>query len=150
MNKNLGIVFVVTIQFIKFGLVGGINTIISLAIYYLFLMIDPELYLLGNVTGFVVSTLNAYIWNSKFVFKENTVLSKSADHMDKPLTQAGGRIVKTYISYAISLGLGTALLYFWVQVIEISPIVAPVVNLIITVPLNFCMNKFWVYKRRGE
>ena len=139
-----------TIQFIKFGLVGGINTIISLAIYYLFLMIDPELYLLGNVTGFVVSTLNAYIWNSKFVFKENTVLSKSADHMDKPLTQAGGRIVKTYISYAISLGLGTALLYFWVQVIEISPIVAPVVNLIITVPLNFCMNKFWVYKRRGE
>ena len=113
-------------------------------------MIDPELYLLGNVTGFVVSTLNAYIWNSKFVFKENTVLSKSADHMDKPLTQAGGRIVKTYISYAISLGLGTALLYFWVQVIEISPIVAPVVNLIITVPLNFCMNKFWVYKRRGE
>lgn len=150
MNKNLGIVFVVTIQFIKFGLVGGINTIIALAIYYLFLMIDPELYLLGNVTGFVVSTLNAYIWNSKFVFKENTVLSKSADHMDKPLTQAGGRIVKTYISYAISLGLGTALLYFWVQVIEISPIVAPVVNLIITVPLNFCMNKFWVYKRRGE
>ena len=150
MNKNLGIVFVVTIQFIKFGLVGGINTIISLAIYYLFLMIDPELYLLGNVTGFVVSTLNAYIWNSKFVFKENTVLSKSADHMDKPLTQAGGRIVKTYISYAISLGLGTALLYFWVQFIEISPIVAPVVNLIITVPLNFCMNKFWVYKRRGE
>ena len=61
MNKNLGIVFVVTIQFIKFGLVGGINTIISLAIYYLFLMIDPELYLLGNVTGFVVSTLNAYL-----------------------------------------------------------------------------------------
>ena len=136
------------VQFIKFGFVGGMNTMLSLAIYYLFLLIDPVLYLLGNIIGFAVSTLNAYIWNSRFVFKgKTTALPKLREGADKPSSQTGGRIIKTYISYGISLGLGTVLLYLWVQVIGISKAIAPVVNLVITIPLNFCMNKFWVYKR---
>lgn len=132
-----------TVQFIKFGFVGGINTVLSLAIYYLFLRINPEWYLLGNMVGFVVATLNAYLWNSRFVFSGKTSSQKS----EKMLPQKWAKLIKTYISYGISLGLGTALLYFWVQVIGISKAIAPAVNLVITIPLNFCMNKFWVYKR---
>ena len=59
-------------QFIKFGFVGALNTIISLTIYYLFIWIDDGYYIIGNVIGFIVSTLNAYLLNSKFVFSKKT------------------------------------------------------------------------------
>ncbi len=57
-------------QFMKFGIVGLSNTAISLGIYYLFIWINRNLYLIGNAVGFIVSVLNSYFWNSKFVFKK--------------------------------------------------------------------------------
>lgn len=138
------------VQFIKFGFVGGINTTVSLVIYYLFLRINPELYLLGNIVGFLIATLNAYYWNDRFVFRDKTSpysAEKSVESVEKELPQSWTKLIKTYISYGLSLGLSTALLYFWVQVIDISKTIAPAVNLVITIPLNFCMNRFWVYKK---
>ncbi len=57
------------VQFIKFGMVGVSNTVVSLATYYLFTFFGVH-YLIANALGFVTGTLNAYYWNSKFVFKE--------------------------------------------------------------------------------
>ena len=57
------------VQFIKFGMVGVSNTVVSLATYYLFTFFGVY-YLIANALGFVTGTLNAYYWNSKFVFKE--------------------------------------------------------------------------------
>ena len=39
------------VQFIKFAIVGASNTLVSLAIYYFFLWLDPSWYLWGNVVG---------------------------------------------------------------------------------------------------
>ena len=61
--ENIGV------QFIKFGMVGVSNTVVSLATYYLFTFFGVH-YLIANALGFVTGTLNAYYWNSKFVFKE--------------------------------------------------------------------------------
>lgn len=130
-------------QFIKFGFVGVLNTIISLAIYYLFVWFDNGLYIVGNIVGFIVSTLNSYLLNSKFVFSK-----KSDEVSDQKTSPKVNEIVKTYLSYGISLGLSTLLLYLEVQVGNMSEKIAPLINLLITIPLNFCMNKFWVYKKR--
>lgn len=124
-------------QFFKFGIVGISNTLISLAVYYLFVWTNNNLYIIGNIVGFIVSTLNAYFWNSKFVFKKSEKKNSVV-------------IVKTFISYGISLGLSSALLYLTVEVLHISEFIAPIIGLVITVPLNFLMNKFWVYKEKGE
>jgi putative flippase GtrA len=122
-----------TKQFTKFGIVGVSNTLISLFIYYMFVFINKDLYLVGNSVGFVVSVLNSYYWNNRFVFK-----SESRNHI-KALS-------KTYLSYGITFALGTVLLIIIVQVLMIRETIAPLFILTITVPLNFVLNKFWAFK----
>ncbi|HRX49282.1 MAG TPA: GtrA family protein [Spirochaetota bacterium] len=120
-------------QFIKFGIVGVLNTLIGLGIYYIFIYISVSLYIAGNTVGFIAGVLNSYYWNNKYVF------NKSEEGHLKPL-------LKTFIAYGGTLILGTILLIIMVQVMHISEWVAPLINLFITVPLNFLMNKFWAFK----
>ncbi|MFR2117140.1 MAG: GtrA family protein [Subdoligranulum sp.] len=47
-------------QFIKFGLVGVSNTAVSMAVYYIFLWISPDLYMVGSVLGTILSIANAF------------------------------------------------------------------------------------------
>lgn len=120
-------------QFVKFGIVGVSNTLISLGIYYLFVYINNDWYIWGNTVGFVVSVLNAYYWNNKYVFK------KSSKDNIKPL-------LKTYICYGSTFILGTVLLYVMVHYLSISTLIAPLINLVITIPINFFLNKIWAFK----
>ena len=56
-------------------------------------------------------------------------------------------LLKTYVSYSFTgLFLCTALLVLWVQVLHISEFVAPLINLVVSVPVNFLINKFWAFK----
>ena len=121
-------------QLFKFGLVGILNNIISLAVYYVVITIHQEWYLIGNVLGFLISTLNAWVMNSRFVFRPETRTAKDT-------------FIRTYAAYIVSLGLSTALLYVFVERLGIDARLAPVGCLMITVPFNFLMNKFWVYKK---
>ena len=128
------------VQFIKFGLVGVSNTVVSMAVYYLFLWIDDDLYMIGSILGTVLSILNAFIWNDLFVFTGNPRDCKSVIF----------RLGKTYISYGGTSLLSTALLWLEVAFLHISKVYAPIVNLLITIPLNFLINKFWTFKNRGN
>lgn len=119
-------------QFVKFCLVGVSNTAISLIVYYIFVLINKELYIVGNAVGFVVSVLNSYFWNSKFVFKKEDEKAKT--------------VVKTFVAYGTNLIIGTALLYLFVDICHLSEFIAPLINLIVTIPLNYILNKFWVMK----
>lgn len=126
----------VIIQFIKFGLVGVSNTFVSLAVYYLFLWVNQDLYLLGNVAGWVISVANAFFWNNKYVFTSGNAGWKST------LMKLG----KTYLSYGITFVLSTVLLYLEVDIFCWSAVISPIINLLITIPLNFFLNKFWAFR----
>lgn len=124
--------FKIIIQFIKFGIVGVSNTLISLFIYYVLIYFSIN-YVIANTVGFIVSVLNAYYWNNKYVF------NKSDKGNLKPL-------IKTFVSYGATFVLSTILLIIMVDYLSISQILAPILNLIITIPLNFALNKFWTFK----
>ena len=127
------------IQFVKFGLVGVSNTLVSWICYYIILWIDDNLYMLGSLVGTVVSIANAFIWNERFVFKgqENDWKNRLK------------RLGKTYVSYGGTSLLSMLLLWIEVQLFGVSKVIAPVVNLLITIPINFLINKFWTF-RNGE
>ncbi|MDO4862849.1 MAG: GtrA family protein [Ruminococcus sp.] len=120
-------------QFVKFGIVGVMNTMISLIVYYIFVFISKELYLIGSAAGFVLSVLNAFYWNSNYVFKKN----------DEKLRT----LIRTFIAYGSNLLIGTLMLWLLVDKCGLSHFIAPMINLMITVPLNFLLNKFWVMKK---
>lgn len=124
------------IQFIKFGLVGVSNTAISLLVYYLFLWINPSWYLAGNVVGWIVSVANAFFWNERYVFQNSK----------RDLSAILKRIGRTYLSYGATFLLSTVLLYLEVDVWQWSAVISPLINLLITIPLNFLLNKFWAFK----
>lgn len=131
------------LQFVKFGIVGLSNTVISYVIYVISLValqsmeVLPKIdYLVAQFIGFVLSVLWSFYWNNKFVFQDND----------------GGRnilqvLLKTYLSYAFTgLFLNSILSFVWVEIFQWSKMIAPIINLLVSVPLNFIMNKFWAFK----
>lgn len=148
-------------QFIKFGIVGVSNTLISYAIEMLcfyILFSNTEFYALwealsiinlsvnadtariwvASFLGFVVSVTNSYYWNSKHVF---------SDGEKKTISKHIKLYCKTFVCYALtglvlSPWLKTIITGHGIQYWEASLLV-----LIITVPINFVMNKFWAFRR---
>lgn len=131
-------------QFVRFGIVGVSNTIISYVIYVVCLLFFQEMgilknidYIIAQVTQFVLSVLWSFYWNNRMVF---TLKEGEKRSVWKAL-------IKTYISYSFTgLFINSALLIVWVKVMHISEFIAPVINLLISVPLNFIINKFWAFK----
>ena len=136
--------FVTFMQFIKFGIVGVSNTAISYVLYVISLLIFRNLnifselgYLIAQVIAFILSVLWSFYWNNKMVFTPQEGKKRSL----------WCALVKTYISYSFTgLFLSSALLILWVQVCHISELIAPIINLIVSVPLNFIINKFWAFR----
>lgn len=124
------------IQFVKFGLVGVSNTLISYISYLLFVLLGCH-YLIANILSFVVSVTNSFYWNNRYVFREEEGKERNWWHT----------YIKTFLAYASTgLVLNNILLILWVDVLHISELIAPLINLVVTIPLNYLINKFWAFK----
>ncbi len=122
-------------QFIKFGLVGLSNAIVLYGVYYLLLKAGMH-YILAYIIAFILSVLNAYLWNNRFVFKNST------ESFFK-------KIIKVYASYTFTFLLSTILLYVWVDLLHVSDKIGPIINIVITTPINFIMNKIWAFRKKS-
>lgn len=133
-------------EFIKFGLVGVSNTIVSYCLYALSLQIFLKLnlfsstdYIIANIISFLLSVLWSFYWNNKYVFKLD-----EGEH--RSIWKA---LLKTYVSYGFTgIILNNILLVLWVRVIGINKMLAPIINLIINIPINFFMNKLWAFGKK--
>ncbi len=121
-------------QLFGFMLVGVSNTLVSY-IFYLIVIFLSKNYIAGNFVGFIASTLNAYLLNSKYVFKqrENVLDYK--------------QLAKSFVSYGSTFLINTVLLYGLVNYLKIPVVIAPVVNAGLIFAFNFLLNKFWVYRK---
>lgn len=146
-------------QFVKFGIVGAFNSIINYMIYIWCIEMGMH-YILANVVGFVITIFCAYILQSKFVFQVNND------------TQWWKMLIKTYISYAFTgLVLANLLSILWIDVLSLENVLspfyqfvqryftfrdintfikwlAPIMSMIVIIPLNFLINKFWTYGKK--
>lgn len=120
------------VQFLKFGIVGLSNTFIAFSVYYAMLWLGVH-YVMANFFGWCIGVFNAFYWNNKYVFKSTNNWQQA--------------ILRTYISYAVTLVIGTSLLYALVEMLGISEYYAPFFSLIVSTPINFMMNKHWSFKK---
>ena len=138
-------------QFIRFGIVGVLNTLIQylieqLCYYGLFRGVSFEeagrvLGLAGEdvrvftvtAIGFIVSVTHAYFWNSRFVFREKGSLR---------------RYLRTVASYALTGLILSPVIKRALQGLGLPFWAASLLSLAVTVPLNFLLNKFWAFRRK--
>lgn len=133
-------------QFLKFGIVGVSNTIISYVLYMVFLIffksknVFPTYnYLIAQVISFLLSVLWSFYWNNKYVFMKQTGEQRSLLYS----------LLKTYASYSFTgIFLNSLLLIIWVKFLNISEFIAPIINLLVSVPLNFLINKYWAFRSK--
>ena len=94
-------------------------------------------YVIANLVAFLLSVAWSFFWNSRFVF-----------HTDS--TGRYGKLkmlLKTYAAYTFTgILLNNILSLLWIEKLDVSKYVAPLINLIISVPINFLINKFWAFK----
>lgn len=125
-------------QFVKFCIVGLSNFFISYVVYAVALGVGLH-WLWGSILGFVLSVLNAFYWNNKYVFQKG----------EKEQRLWWKALLKTYVSYAFSgLLLANMLLFLWNDILQLPELLGPVLNLVITTPLNFVVNKLWAFKTK--
>lgn len=120
-------------RFIKFGLVGVLNTLIN---WILFILLNSFgiYYIISNVIAYSISTLNSYLWNSKWVFKY------SGDNVKETS-------VKFIVLNIIGLTLNTIILYLLVDIVGLNKLIALVITTGIVMILNYFINKLWVFKK---
>ena len=149
------------IQFIKFGLVGVSNTAISYGIemlcYYVlfkntkFIGILNLLALRGistdgnnvkigitTIIAFVVSVSNSYFWNNRYVFGSGK----------KSFSEHFKTYFKTFACYGITGLILSPIIKILLTKISVPFFIASLGALVITIPLNFVMNKFWAFKSK--
>lgn len=128
------------LQFIKFGLVGVSNSVISYGTYLILLHFGMH-YTPANIIGFTVSVFNSYYWNNRYVFK-------AEEGTERGVVKT---FLKTYISYAgTGIVLSNILLVLWVEVLNIPEAIGPILNLCVTIPVNFLVNKYWAYRDKKK
>ncbi len=153
-EKSLG-------QFLKYCIVGASNVVVNQAIYAIIVFCGGN-YLFASLMGFLVSVLNAYYWSNRYVFKEEEGTEKRVWWKV---------LLKTYAAYAWGFIVNAVLLVMWVDIVKLSrflnpvaeffagfgwdkldaallgELLASVLNVIVTIPMNFVLNKYWAYQQ---
>lgn len=111
-------------RFLRFLLSGGVNTVATYAVYLLLLLLLD--YRIAYTAAYVVGILLAYALNRLFVFRTHRGLTSVLLFPFIYLTQ-----------YAVSL----ITVWIWVGRFDFPKVLAPLVAIVITVPLTYVLSK---------
>lgn len=121
-------------QIIKFGLVGIVNTVITLTIVFLLTHLFRIPYIIANVVGYVLGFINSYIMNRKWTF-----------HSTGSVNSEAPRFVMTFIiAYLIQL----CVLIFLIRVVSLREETAQLISMVIFTVVNFLGNKLFTFNER--
>lgn len=132
----------ILIQFIKFGMVGVSNTLLSLLVTYLVMAFFKFVFSLDTIwtldiattIGYVAGVCNSYFWNKRYVFRNGK---------EKNGKKA---FSKMFICYGVTYLISMLLMNVLVDYLHVPSVIAPIPRLLLTIPLNFVANKLWTFK----
>ena len=123
-----------------FGLVGVSNTVVSYVVFVLLTRLGLH-YFAANACGFVAGAINSYLWNSRLVFKTAGEGQRQGMLTFARSTVAG--VVSNVLVGGATLGL-------LINGLGVSELVAPIVNLAVTFPVNYLLCRLWAYRVKDE
>lgn len=137
----------VMIQFVKFGIVGGLNAMIDLGILNLLIYFTGiaagAYYSLFKAISFLVAVINSYFWNKYWTFKAAETKPKI------------GEITKFFLVNVIGFGINVGSASFVVNIIgapagisgELWANIGAVFASFLALMWNFLGMKFFVFKK---
>ncbi|HEV3047263.1 MAG TPA: GtrA family protein [Solirubrobacteraceae bacterium] len=124
----------VLVQFVKFGIVGVSNTLLTLIVYTLLLKVLGVWYLAASAIGFVVGAVNGFLLNRRWTFRE---------HVGDALTPVRWGVVQT-----CGLGVDEGLLYVFVHDAHVDKLLAQVCATAVVTVTTFFVNRAWTFRVR--
>ena len=124
----------VIVQFVKFGIVGISNTLITFAVYTLLLKVFGVWYLAASAIGFILGATNGFLLNRAWTFR---------GHVGDSLTPVRWAVVQ-----GCGLALNEGLLYLWVDGLGIDKLVAQALAIVIVTTVTFFVNRAWTFRMR--
>lgn len=123
-------------QFLKFCIVGGLNTILDFVIYIgltrPFVFWEKN-YILAGFVSFIFAATSSYFLNKTWTFRDRQ-----------------SKITKQYPKFllisTIGLLLNLTTLYLLVSQFKIYDLIAKIIAVILVTFWNFIMNKIWTFK----
>lgn len=116
-------------QFLKFGMIGGLNTVLTLIIYWAFVHLTNAT--IAMAVGYGATSLIGLLLNKYWVFDAQQNIKKIA--------------WKYYATYGFTWLISVVFANLASSVWYLSDWFIPIGSLLITVPLNFLLNKTWVF-----
>jgi len=122
-------------QFIKFGVVGIIASIIDFGLLAIFTEFLGIHYLVSAAISFIVATIFNYVASMKFVFESR--YEKERKHQE---------LFIFVILSLVGLGLNQVLMWFFVEITVLHYIIAKVLATVLVMAWNFISRKIWLEK----
>lgn len=124
-------------QFVKFGLVGVMNTAVDYAVYAILYTFVPWFavhYLAAQCVSYAAGTVNSYFVNKFWTFGEKR---SSGD---------GQQFVRFALLNAAALGVSLGLLRVSTELLHFHPLAGKLLVTAVTVILNYLGSKLWVFR----
>jgi putative flippase GtrA len=119
-------------QFVKFGIVGASNTLLSFLIYTLLLKVFGVWYLAAAAIGFVIGAVNSFLLNRSWTFR---------GHVGDALTPVRWGVVQ-----CCGLGLNEGLLFLFVKGAGLDELVGQATATLIVTVATFSANRAWTFR----
>jgi putative flippase GtrA len=123
-------------QFVKYGVVGASNTVLTFATYSVLVVWIGVPYLVALVVGYLPGALNSYLLNRHWTF--------GAGHLSHAHTGTRFAIVQ---GCAIVVNFGA--LYVLVDEFHVEKILAQAILTVPVVAITFFINRTWTFGRRA-
>jgi putative flippase GtrA len=122
----------VLVQFVKFGIVGVANTVLTFVVYTLLLKVFGVWYLGASAIGFAVGATNGFLLNRRWTFRE---------HVGDNLTPVRWAIVQ-----GCGLGVNEGLLFLFVHDARLDKLLAQAFATVVVTVSTFFVNRAWTFR----
>jgi putative flippase GtrA len=124
------------LQLVRFSIVGASGYAINLLLYALLVKVFGVEYLVAETVAWIVAAANNFVWNRHWTFKAGA-------------GRVHAQAMRFFLVTLLALGFNLLVLRILVESAGMDKVIAEVLALGASTPLNFLGNKLWSFRARG-